>query len=230
VTVWIGYATQAHPSEAPLPFARSHLTHHWRFYACFVFGAAVYLLLGTLPPPVRLLAGGDASFLSYVAMLVFLAVNITPKELDRKADFEDEGIFLVILFALVMIGFCCFAIITLLHQKTALDPFAIVLAVLGAPLGWAMLHMMMAFHYAYLFYSEPGKKAGSGLNFPGTAEPGAADFLYYAFVVGMTFQVSDVQVTSTGLRRMTLAHSIVSFFFNTVLIAMAVNAVVAIAA
>jgi uncharacterized membrane protein len=163
-------------------------------------------------------------------MLAFIALQITPKQLDKKADVEDEGIFLVILFALVMIGFCLFAIVTLLHQKQSVDPFAIALAVAGAPLGWAMLHMMMAFHYAYLFYSEPGKKAGSGLIFPGTPEPGAADFLYYAFVVGMTFQVSDVQVTSTRLRRMTLAHSIVSFFFNTCLIAMAVNAVVAIAA
>ncbi len=213
-----------------MPFARSHLTHHWKFYACFLFGAVVYVLLGALPPPVRLLAGGDAFFASYIAILGIIALHITPKELDRRADVEDEGIFLVILFALVMIGFTLFAIVTLLHQKQAVDPCAIALAVAGAPLGWFMLHMMMAFHYAYLFYSEPGKKAGSGLSFPGTDEPGAADFLYYAFVVGMTFQVSDVQVTSTRLRRMTLAHSIVSFFFNTCLIAMAVNAVVAIAA
>ncbi|MEI9932125.1 MAG: DUF1345 domain-containing protein [Rhizomicrobium sp.] len=210
-------------------FARSHLTHHWRFYACFLFGAAVYLFLGSVPPPVRVLAGGDAFFASYIAMLAFLALSITPKQLDRKADVEDEGIVIVILFALVMIGFCLFAIITLLHLKQAVDPYAIALAIAGAPLGWFMLHMMMAFHYAYLFYSEPGKKPGSGLSFPGTEEPGAAEFLYYAFVIGMTFQVSDVQVTSTRLRRMTLSHSIVSFFFNTCLIAMAVNAVVAIA-
>jgi uncharacterized membrane protein len=93
-----------------------------------------------------------------------------------------------------------------------------------------MLHMMMAFHYAYLFYSEPARvKGGSGLLFPDTREPGAADFLYYSFVIGMTAQVSDVQVCSTRIRRTTLWHSIVSFFFNTVLIAMAVNAVIAIA-
>lgn len=213
-----------------MPFARSHLTHHWRFYACFLFGAGVYLLLTSLSPPVRVLAGGDAFFLSYVAMLSYIALTITPEQLDRRADVENEGIALVILFALVMIGFCLFAIVTLLHQKEAVNPYAIALAVAGAPLGWAMLHMMVAFHYAYLFYSEPGKKKGSGLTFPGTEEPGAAEFLYYTFVIGMTFQVSDVQVTSTRLRRMTLAHSIVSFFFNTCLIAMAVNAVVAIAA
>ena len=217
--------------EAPLPFLRSHLDHHWRFYACAVLGAAVYLLCRALPSPVRLLAGGDAFFASYVAIMAFVAARITPQELDRKADIEDEGIALVVLFALVMIGFCIFAIITLLHQKASLDPLAIVLAALGAPLGWFMLHMMMAFHYAYLFYSEPAReKGGSGLLFPDTKEPGAADFLYYSFVIGMTAQVSDVQVCSTRIRRATLAHSILSFFFNTVLIAMAVNVVVAIAA
>ena len=212
-------------------FARSHLAHHWRFYACFALGAVVYLLCGSLSPPVRALAGGDAFFASYIAILGFIAARITPRELDRKADIEDEGIALVILFALVMIGFCVFAIITLLHQKNAVDPFAVVLAAAGAPMGWFMLHMMMAFHYAYIFYSEPAKKkGGSGLLFPDTKEPGAADFLYYSFVIGMTAQVSDVQVCSTRIRRTTLAHSIVSFFFNTVLIAVAVNTVVAIAA
>ena len=67
-----------------MPFARSHLTHHWRFYACFLFGTVVYLVLGTLPPPVRLLAGGDAFFLSYIAMLAFLALHITPKTARQK--------------------------------------------------------------------------------------------------------------------------------------------------
>ena len=211
-------------------FARSHLTHHWRFYACFIFGAMVYLVLGDLTPPVRLLAGGDAFFGSYIAVMAFIALSITPKELDKKADVEDEGILLVILFALVMAGFCIFAIITLLHQKTAVDSFAVALAAVGAPMGWFMLHMMMAYHYAYLFYSEPPKKeGGGGLVFPDTNEPGPADFFYYSFVIGMTAQVSDVQVSSTRIRRVTLAHSIVSFFFNTVLIAMAVNTVVAIA-
>ena len=211
-------------------FLHSHWDHHWKFYLCLALGAAVYALTATLAPPVRLLAGGDAFFLSYVAVMAFIAARITPVQLDRKADIEDEGIALVVLFSLVMIGFCCFAIITILHQKAAANPLAIVLAVAGAPLGWFMLHTMMAFHYAYLFYSEPArKKGGSGLIFPDTEEPGVADFLYYSFVIGMTAQVSDVQVSSTRIRRTTLCHSIVSFFFNTVLIAMAVNAVVAIA-
>lgn len=213
-------------------FARSHLNHHWRFYACAALGALVYMLCADLPPPVRRLASGDAFFLAYIAIMSFIAARITPEELDAKAEIEDDGIAIVVLVALVMVGFCCFAIITLLHQKGGQGPgpFTLVLAALGAPLGWSMLHMMMAYHYAFLFYSEPGEAAGSGLDFPNCGEPGAADFFYFSFVVGMTAQVSDVQVTSTRLRRATLGHGIVSFFFNAVLIAMAVNGVVAIAA
>lgn len=211
-------------------FARSHLVHHWRCYACAALGALVFALAASLSPPLRLLAGGDSFFLSYIALMTAVAARITPEELDSKADIEDEGIVIVVVCAVVMIALCCLAIITLLRQKHGLGDFALVLAIAGAPLGWFMLHMMMAFHYANLFYSEPGMRSGSGLDFPNCAEPGAADFLYYSFVVGMTAQVSDVEVTSTRIRRATLGHGILSFFFNTVLIAMAVNAVVTLAA
>jgi uncharacterized membrane protein len=61
------------------------------------------------------------------------------------------------------------------------------------------------------------------LLFPETKEPGAWDFLYFSFVVGMTAQVSDVQVVSTAIRRVTLAHGILSFFINTIIFALAVN-------
>jgi len=72
-------------------------------------------------------------------------------------------------------------------------------------------------------------KGEGGLVFPGRSDPGAWDFLYYSFVIGMTAQVSDVAVTSPALRRLTLAHSVVAFFYNTVLITLAVNVVVVLA-
>jgi len=65
-----------------------------------------------------------------------------------------------------------------------------------------------------------------GLVFPGNGEPGAWDFLYFAFVIGMTGQVSDVAVASTPLRRVVLAHAVVSFFYYAVILAVAVNAAV----
>jgi uncharacterized membrane protein len=87
----------------------------------------------------------------------------------------------------------------------------------------------MALHYAHLFYSAPTLHDGpatGGLQFPETQEPEPWDFLYYSFVIGMTAQVSDVQVCSVAMRRVTLAHGVVSFFFNTVILALAVNVAV----
>jgi uncharacterized membrane protein len=89
----------------------------------------------------------------------------------------------------------------------------------------------MAFHYADIHYfDDPDIKGDEkDLGFPGRGDPGPWDFLYYSFVVGMTCQVSDVQVRTTVMRRATMLHGVVSFFFNTVFIAMAVNAGVALA-
>jgi uncharacterized membrane protein len=89
----------------------------------------------------------------------------------------------------------------------------------------------MAFHYASLHYfDDPEVETDEGdLKFPGDSEPGVWDFLYFSFVVGMTAQVSDVAVTTTPMRRAVIMHGVISFFFNTVLIAMAVNAAVAMA-
>ena len=108
----------------------------------------------------------------------------------------------------------------------------LVLAGLGAPMGWLVLHTVMAFHYANLHYFDDPEITSDDkgdLDFPGCEEPGPWDFLYFAFVIGMTCQVSDVQVKTSVMRRAVLGHGVVAFFFNTVFIAMVVNAAVAMA-
>jgi uncharacterized membrane protein len=205
----------------------THLRHHARFYISALVGAGVYALAWSLSAPMRLIAAGDSFFAAYLFAMALLVAQITPQQLCRKAADEDEGIFLVVLIALTIIGFCCAAIISVLNARHEAVGITLVLALACAPLGWLMLHTIAAFHYANLYYANG---AGGPLQFPETKEPGIWDFLYYSFVVGMTAQVSDVQVLSTKLRRATLGHGLVSFFFNAAIIAMAVNAVIAIAA
>lgn len=93
-------------------------------------------------------------------------------------------------------------------------------------LSWSMVHTTYCFHYAHLYYDandyDPEKYAG-GLNFPNEKEPDYLDFAYFSFVVGMTFQVSDVQVTSTKIRRQALMHGLLSFGLNTILVALTFN-------
>ena len=97
--------------------------------------------------------------------------------------------------------------------------FRVLLAGLTVVGSWSLIHTVYAVHYAHLYYSPPE----GGLIFPGSGEPHYVDFLYYSFVVGMTCQVSDVQISDTGLRRLTLIHGVLSFFFNTVILVLAVG-------
>jgi len=192
-----------------------------------VLGVLLFLLLpsaGALRP----IAAGDTFFAVYLLLAGF-AFGKSAQALRARAAAEDEGMGLVVVIVLAAITISCGSIIAILHHSHGRASSALLLALAGAPLSWFTLHVVAAFHYANLFYSRRST-AKSPLLFPGSDEPAAWDFLYYAFVIGMTAQVSDVQVADTRLRRATLGHGVVSFFFNTVLIAMAVNAVIAIAA
>ena len=210
-----------------------HMRHHMRFYGAALIGLGFYFLAPRLPQFVHLLAAGDLFFAVYLLAMAAMAMRMRAEDLEARAAREDEGIVLVVLLVLTIIGFCCAAVVAVLNQKQTPAPLQLTLAVAAAPLGWVTLHTIAAFHYANLFYapSVTQGEAGAegGLAFPGTERPGIWDFIYYAFVVGMTAQVSDVQILSTKMRRATLGHSVVSFFFNTAIIAMAVNAVIAIA-
>ncbi len=104
--------------------------------------------------------------------------------------------------------------------------FPVVLAALTLALSWFLVHTLLAVHYTHLYYnprdSDPAEK-DPGLDFPGGKEPDFIDFAYFSFVIGMTFQVSDVQITSRAMRRTALVHSLLAFLFNTVILAFSIN-------
>jgi uncharacterized membrane protein len=152
-------------------------------------------------------------------------------DLKTRAKKEDEGIGIVLLITVATMAFFCDAVFTALNRKHAIEILPLALAGVGTIAGWLTLHTVMAFHYADVHYFDDPDCQGDekDLDFPGGGDPGAWDFLYYSFVVGMTAQVSDVQIRTTVMRRATLFHGVVSFFFNTVFIAMAVNAGVTLA-
>jgi uncharacterized membrane protein len=142
--------------------------------------------------------------------------------LKHHAQDEDEGIALILTLALIAVTSSLAAIgLLLIRPEGGTGALTAVLAIAAVPLGWAVLHTLAAFRYAHLHY-EPSEKCK--LAFPGTPEPGPWDFLYFAFTVGMTAQTSDVAVTTSRMRRAVLAHSALAFFYNTVILALAINA------
>ena len=205
-----------------------HLSHHGRFYAAAALGAAVYAAMRLAHVSVAAAAAGDTFFAVYLAASAWLIHNSTKADVKSRAKTEDEGIMIVVAIALAAVAFNVADIFVVLNQGHRPDYLSLTLALVAAPLGWFMLHTISAFHYVNLYYFTSDTEASEkALEFPGTKEPYLWDFIYFSFVIGMTAQVSDVQICTTGMRRAVTGHSVISFFFNTVLIAMAVNAAVA---
>jgi uncharacterized membrane protein len=95
------------------------------------------------------------------------------------------------------------------------------MAALGVIAGWGVLHTSYGLHYAYLYYRS--EESAGGLVFPGEQSPDQLDFAYFAFTIGTSFAVSDVDVTDRAIRRAVLGHQILSFFYNTTILALAVD-------
>ena len=94
---------------------------------------------------------------------------------------------------------------------------------------WLFLHLTFALHYAHDFYfadiphHDPHARGVRGLDFPGVNNPNYVDFIYFAYAIGVSFATSDVNVTQTNFRAMVLVHSVISFFYNSFILALMVN-------
>ncbi|HZX67791.1 MAG TPA: DUF1345 domain-containing protein, partial [Candidatus Elarobacter sp.] len=91
--------------------------------------------------------------------------------------------------------------------------------------GWLLVHTLYTFRYAHLYwYDDDGDgTACGGIRFPGTDEPSDWDFAYFSFCLGTSFAVSDPQVTETRVRKEVIAHSIISFAYNSVIVGVVIN-------
>jgi uncharacterized membrane protein len=213
-------AGQCRPQETPM-----HVRRHVRFYLACAAGVAAGLAAAGLEPAMRLLLGGDTFFAVYLALTGHLLAQSTANQLRRQAADEDEGLALILALTATAVVLSLFLILHQLNQPGG--ALRGVLTFASVAFGWLTLHTLWALHYANLHYApkSTGAKAG-GLAFPETNDPGPWDFLYFSFVIGMTAQVSDVAIRTTRLRRAALAHGILSFLYNTVILALAVNAAV----
>jgi uncharacterized membrane protein len=207
-----------------------HLVITYRFGVGAVLGYCVFLLMPTtLASAMRAAIGWDACVLLFFVLTLFVIGEGEAAGLRKRASLSDTHLWIV-LCIVVIAAVASFAALAFVLQKPEGAPTSslvgrVLVAVGTLILSWTMVHAMFAIRYAHYFYGDPeadGTPRG-GLAFPGKGHPDFWDFMYYAFVVGMTCQVSDVQVLSKSMRRLTLAHGVLSFFFNAGVLALAVN-------
>ncbi|HJP98703.1 MAG TPA: DUF1345 domain-containing protein, partial [Rhodanobacteraceae bacterium] len=142
----------------------------------------------------------------------------------HRARSEDESYWGFLLGGAAVAAIALVALASELHASKHAGTIQIVLAVVSVLLAWLFMNTIFALHYAHEFYGDSGGKH-AGLEFPGRSEPDYWDFVYFAFVLGMTFQVSDVQICEKTIRRVALVHGVIAFFFNVIVIAVSVNIV-----
>jgi uncharacterized membrane protein len=194
-----------------------------RTFVSVALGVVVYFLLpASLRLVTRLLVGWDVFATLYLVLVYFMMWQSTHRHIRRNAVLQDDGRFLILLVAAIGAFASIAAIVFELGASHhALPQLGIATATIV--LSWAVVHTAFALHYAHDYYR--GTKPG-GLQFPSGDKEDRADywdFVYFSFVIGMTAQVSDVGITDRTIRRTATVHGIISFVYNTALVALMVN-------
>jgi uncharacterized membrane protein len=197
-------------------------------------GAAVFFCLrNRVRFPTDVIATWD-TFAFFVLASAWLTILITPQQkLRARAQKQDFG--RTVLFVFVVVAACAalFAVGFLISvgRSDTRGQFRghLMLGLATVVLSWSLMHTVYGMRYAHAFYGDsdqPGERRhAGGLVFPGERMPDYFDFAYFSFVIGMTCQVSDVQITSQRMRRLTLLQSVLAFGFNTIILALLINTV-----
>ncbi|GAB3887060.1 DUF1345 domain-containing protein [Spirosoma agri] len=164
-----------------------------------------------------------------LTMLILMWLTIFyahPRDLPQLSRLEDSSRVMILIFVLAAAMASLFAVIVLLNSMNDTNRSqTITLAILAVACSWSLVHTVFTIRYAHLFYgNDPTqKRRPGGLDFPNDPEPDYLDFAYFSFIIGMTSQVSDVSISSKRIRRAALGHGILSFLFNTIIIALTVG-------
>lgn len=193
--------------------------------------ALVFLSLGPLHLYIllRIMFSWDA----FAVLLIVLSWTVifarsTPK-IREFARREDGSRLYVFLLVLITSFASMIAVLMLILSKNDAEnhpTIYLISTIAGMLFSWVIVHTTFTFHYAHMYYdhddNDPHLKVG-GLDFPSEKTPDYLDFAYFAFVIGMTFQVSDVEISNRKIRRLALAHGLISFVLNTFVVALTVN-------
>jgi uncharacterized membrane protein len=208
-----------------------YLRRHLRLVLSVLLGIVAYLVL---PRPIgggtRLLAAFDLAAVAFLGAVWIMMARATTAQMRRRSQIEDEGRHVVLALSAATAVAILLAIALELHdirdQPPAATGLRVTLAAVTILLAWFFMNTIFALHYAHFFYGASDASGGAearGLAFPGRAEPDYWDFLYFSFVIGMTFQVADVRIENHRLRRIALAHGVLAFFLNVVVLALTIN-------
>lgn len=189
--------------------------------ACLVFAALPWSWLVNS----RLLAAWDIGVVCYLALAGIMALRSSTAKMQERAAQEDESAVVVLALTLAAsvasLAAIAVELVGIRDGQAGQQASRLGIAAVTILCSWFFVHTIYAIHYAHEYYGDGGERRG--LVFPHENRPDYWDFLYFSFNLGAAAQTSDVAIVSRRMRRLALAHTILSFLFNTTVLALAVN-------
>ena len=182
----------------------------------------------SIPPLLTLVILWDAFAFTFIVTSWIVFFTRPVPEIIKQAN-QDDGSKLFVMIRILVSSFASMFTVLLLmiskDQPPGLEIITVIAALTGMIVSWIMVHTIFAFHYAHMYYfkDEDDTKGSTALTFPDEKRPDYLDFAYFSFVIGMTFQVSDIEVSSRKIRRTVLTHGLLSFALNTFVVALTIN-------
>jgi uncharacterized membrane protein len=208
------------------------LDAHVRFMMALAVSCLVFVLtIGRLEPAVQAIAVWNAFAWSVILLIWSLIVLSDARTSVQTAKLQDTTRAVIFLFVILAAVISLSAVAILVGGAKGMSHKALtehlLLAAATIVSSWFLIHTVFTMHYAHAYYrdddDDPSTAGSGGLEFPNEKQPDFLDFAYFSFVIGMTCQVSDVQISLRGIRRLALVHGLLSFLFNTVVLALAIN-------
>ncbi|HXR82825.1 MAG TPA: DUF1345 domain-containing protein [Hanamia sp.] len=204
-----------------------------KLFICIAVAVAVYLIveIKDIDLLTHVMIGWDTFSLCMLVMSWVTFFITSSEQIREQARVQDQSSSIIFIVVLVSTLASILAVLLLLVTKRAGNHgmnWRLPIAIAGMIFSWFLIHTIFTLRYAHIFYGDhptiPNTQHG-GLEFPDDSTPEYIDFAYFSFVLGMTFQVSDVVITSKRFRKLALLHGLVSFGFNTIMIALTINVI-----
>lgn len=213
----------------------NRLDSHYRLYLSMILTLVVFFLTSDgFSFSIHWMATWLTFALSNLLLGWITIMSYHPIEVRKIAQIQDSSRVLIFIFVLLSAVVSLGVVVVLLHSAKGLPSTELtihtILSIASVVCAWWLVHTIFTFRYAHLYYQtlehpNSERKHAEGLVFPNEKEPDYLDFVYFSFVIGMTFQVSDVQITSKRIRRLAWMHGMLSFGFNTVILALSINVI-----
>ncbi|MEO8720289.1 MAG: DUF1345 domain-containing protein [Ginsengibacter sp.] len=210
----------------------NRLNSYQKLSICVFAAVAVYFIveIKNIDLLTHLMIGWDTFSFCMLLLTWITFFKTTSKQIREQAKVQDQSnsiIFIVVLISTLASFLAVFLLLVTKHDGNSMM-WRLPFAAAGMIFSWFLIHTIFTLRYAHIYYGDHPTKPNihnGGLDFPNDLKPEYIDFAYFSFVLGMTFQVSDVEISSKRFRKLALLHGLISFAFNTIMIALTINVI-----